>query len=439
MSPAPYTALEQGAVDFCRDAAEGRPHEAVLGAYAVAVERLARRPPVSVVIPIFNAADELRACLDSLIPHSPDAEVVLVDDRSTDPRVGEEIASFMDQWPAAKLVSNERNLGFVGSANAGFRAADPQRDVVLLNSDTEVTPGWLTKLASAAYFHGDVGTVVPFSNSAGVFSIPVAYEDGELPAGWTPEMCNRLLEEVSPRVYEEVPVTSGFCMFIRREALDAVGPFDERLFHRGYGEDNDFCERATAAGFRHLVDDGTFIAHERGTSFGARRGELKSQNSAVLKALYPEHVDDTKAWLERSKLGDVGERYGGALRALEAAAPEELRAAVGPVTTRLVVVPSGHGEAVGTWEADGRTLVARPARGTVELDLFGVAHCTIPISGKLRVALLAWLINRWGVSELSLGGKLVRRREEATLRAAYGLSNASTVSLNPSSKPTLGR
>ena len=440
MIPTPHTALEESAREFCRGA-EGReqPDEAALVAYRSSVERLARRPPVSVVIPIFNASLALRACLRSLSLHSTGAEVVLVDDRSTDPLVGEAIESFLDQWPAAKLVVNERNLGFVGSANAGFRAADPERDVVLLNSDTEVTAGWLGKLATAAYFHDDVGTVVPLSNAAGVFSIPVEYEDGDLPAGWTPEMCNRLLEEVAPRLYEEVPVTSGFCLFIRREALDAVGPFDERLFHRGYGEDNDFSERATAAGFRHLVDDATFIAHERGASFGSRRAALKRQNSDVLKALYPRHVEDTKAWLERSLLGGVRKRYARTLRALGGASPEELRSALGPVTTRLAVASPGGDETPGAWQGEERVLVARTRRSSIELDVFGVASCTLRVKPKLRAGLLAWLINRWSVAELTVHGRVLRKEEERSLRAAYELSNSSTVSLNPSSNPTLGR
>ena len=67
----------------------------------------------------------------------------------------------------------------------------------------------------------------------------------------------------------EVPTTVGFCMYIRRAALADVGLFDAEAFGRGYGEENDFCLRASARGWRHLLACDTFVYHEGAVSFGA--------------------------------------------------------------------------------------------------------------------------------------------------------------------------
>ena len=67
----------------------------------------------------------------------------------------------------------------------------------------------------------------------------------------------------------ELPTTVGFCMYIRRAALADVGLFDAETFGRGYGEENDFCLRASARGWRHLLACDTFVYHEGAVSFGA--------------------------------------------------------------------------------------------------------------------------------------------------------------------------
>ncbi len=66
----------------------------------------------------------------------------------------------------------------------------------------------------------------------------------------------------------EVITGVGFCMYVTRRALDRCGPFDEDTFGRGYGEEVDFCLRASRLGLRHLVEDSTYVHHHGGVSFG---------------------------------------------------------------------------------------------------------------------------------------------------------------------------
>jgi GT2 family glycosyltransferase len=107
---------------------------------------------VSVVIPVYNAAEELDRCLasvNSTVPNS--TEVVVIDDASPDPSVAAVLRRWREKTPASwKFIANPENRGFVGTANRGMQLT--QNDVVLLNSDTEATPGGV--FPSSAAVHG---------------------------------------------------------------------------------------------------------------------------------------------------------------------------------------------------------------------------------------------------------------------------------------------
>ena len=85
----------------------------------------------------------------------------------------------------------------------------------------------------------------------------------------------------------DVPVAVGFCMYMRRDCLDAVGLLREDLWAQGYGEENDWCLRARHRGWRHVAAPGCFVAHEGGASFGTARQHLLARNGALLERLHP--------------------------------------------------------------------------------------------------------------------------------------------------------
>ncbi|MGI4957045.1 MAG: glycosyltransferase family 2 protein, partial [Janthinobacterium lividum] len=221
------------------------------------VQAEAKNLPICIVVPIYNAADDLRRCLASLERRvTTAARLILIDDCSPDPEIGR----ILDLWegrPNVQIIRNASNLGFSGSINVGIRIAG-RSDVVLLNSDTVVTSRWLEKLRQAAYTGQNVATVTAISNNSGAFSVP---ETGNNIYGdWLdPERLNRLIQGCTGVIYPEAPTGNGFCMYIRRDCLDVVGLLDAEAFPRGYGEENDFCMRALRMGFRHIVDDRTFI------------------------------------------------------------------------------------------------------------------------------------------------------------------------------------
>ncbi len=87
-------------------------------------------------------------------------------------------------------------------------------------------------------------------------------------------------------------------MYIRRAIVDEVGALDEAAFPRGYGEENDFCQRASARGYRHLIAGNVYVRHERSASFGhERRAQLGEAAWPVLRERWPNYERDVGATL----------------------------------------------------------------------------------------------------------------------------------------------
>jgi GT2 family glycosyltransferase/glycosyltransferase involved in cell wall biosynthesis len=256
------------------------------------LDRLANRPPVSVVIPIHNAAPHLRRCLESVRRNSRGLhELILIDDASTDPKI-QEILEPLRGRPGVRVLRNEENLGFSGTVNRGFDLAEG--DVVVLNSDTEVTPGWLRNLSFAAYSNEVVGTVTPLSDNAGAFSAPRIGERNPIPLNLPLDGVGRLVTRGSDRVYPAVPIGGGYCLYVRRELLEEAGGMDAERFPAGYGAENDLCMRAGRMGWRHVVDDATIIFHARQASFGDRKTELAAESRRRVNELHPDYTDRIK-------------------------------------------------------------------------------------------------------------------------------------------------
>ncbi|MDE2583320.1 MAG: glycosyltransferase, partial [Rhodospirillales bacterium] len=240
------------------------------GAYLPAAARPPGCPPgviVDVVVPVYRGLAETRRCLDSVLadPARPPGRVIVVDDATPEPA----LAAYLDGLKAAGqilLLRHARNEGFVAAANRGMTAAAPH-DVALLNADTEVPPGWLARLAGHAYAAPRIASVSPFSNNATICGYPTR-EGGPPAFGLDVARLDAVCQRVNGGRAVAVPTTVGFCMFIRRAALDRVGGFDP-AFGRGYGEENDFCLRAAAAGWQHRLACDTFVYHEGAVSFGA--------------------------------------------------------------------------------------------------------------------------------------------------------------------------
>lgn len=244
--------------------------------------------PVTVIVPIYNAVEAVRECLASLEAHLPrDAEVLLLDDASPDPLIPELIEHYRARL-GYRSHRNPDNLGYTRSVNKGIALAGT-RDVVLLNSDTVVTARWLENLRYCAYSRPRVATATALSDHAGAFSAPEIGEANPIPPHLDADVHARRAVVVGQGRPLEVPTGNGFCLYIRRQALDELGVFDEAKFPRGYGEENDLCMRALRAGWLNLVCDKAYVFHKRSQSFLGEKAALMEAGSNQLQQDYPEY------------------------------------------------------------------------------------------------------------------------------------------------------
>src|SRR5436305_3613475 len=247
--------------------------------------------PVEGVVPVYGAAAELAACLASLLRHTDldRHRLILVVDGPQESAVEEALAAVAGRPESQVMIlRNPERRGFVGSVNRGMGISD--RDVILLNSDTEVTAGWLGKLQETAYSDPAIATVTPFSNNATIASLPRFAEVNALPSGWSADRFAALVERVSARERPRLPTGVGVCLYIKRKALDRLGLFDEARFGLGYGEESEFCFRALKAGFLNVLDDATFIYHAGQRSFGASRSDRVRTAHRALTRPHPEYL-----------------------------------------------------------------------------------------------------------------------------------------------------
>ncbi len=250
---------------------------------------------IDIVIPVYRGLAETRACLESVLAarNNAQAEIVVIDDASPEP----EISRYLDQLAAQQritLLRNPTNRGFVVSCNRAL-ALHTDRDVVLLNSDTEVTGDWLDRLLACAAAHPQAASISPFSNNATLCSYPRTGESNSLPADSSLAVIDDISKSVNRGQSVSVPTTVGFCMFMRRSVLSQIGLLDEEAFGRGYGEENDWCLRATAAGYGHLLCGDVFVYHRGEVSFGADASPGKQQSQAIIDARYPQYARDISA------------------------------------------------------------------------------------------------------------------------------------------------
>ena len=241
---------------------------------------------MDIVIPVHGGQRVVDACLDSVLSTLPPAtRVIVVDDASPEPALAEALSA-LARHERVRLIRNSRNLGFAASVNIGLRAA-AGHDVVLLNSDTMVPPGWLDELRAVAYGAPDIGTVTPLSNDASILSYPNQFDANDIPDLAAAVRLNALARRANGGSAVEIPVGVGFCLYIKRACLEDVGLLRADVFAQGYGEENDFCLRARALGWRHVAAPGVFVAHVGGHSFGAAARHLRTRNEALLERLHP--------------------------------------------------------------------------------------------------------------------------------------------------------
>jgi len=252
---------------------------------------------VDVIVPVYAGLEETQECIESALASIPEwAQLVVINDCSPDPE--------LTQWLRARsnndefiLLENETNLGFVATVNRGMQL-HLRNDVLLLNSDVEVANNWLERIRDAAYSRERVGSITPFSNNATICSFPNFCEDNELLFGLDVKALDDHFSSYgTDDNLVEIPTGIGFCMYIRRDCLNHVGYFDVETFGRGYGEENDWCQRADKLGWKNYHQLNVFAYHKGGVSFAGEQSPRKIKAMEILSELHPNYTANVMSFI----------------------------------------------------------------------------------------------------------------------------------------------
>ena len=230
-------------------------------------------PDLSIIIVNYNSNPELRDCLRALenVRTELAFEVLIVDNASSDGS----LSAAQTEFPSCVFLPLDANRGFAGACNAGLEIATG-RQAMLLNPDTEVQPGALTKLLQALSDHPNWGIVGPrMENETGRIYTAAR----RLPTPWylfceltglgklfshTKLFNGYLYGECDPTTLDAVEQIEGSALMISAAARQRVGNLDPQFFI--FFEEVDWCQRVREAGFEiHVVQDAV-IWHHRSTT-----------------------------------------------------------------------------------------------------------------------------------------------------------------------------
>ncbi len=256
------------------------------------------RKPIDIVIPVYNAYEDLVLCMRSIrrFTNLSWDRVILVDDCSTDERMVPYLKAQEEE--NVLFIQNEEYKGFAESVNTGILLTE-DRDVLLLDSDTMVTKNWLDKMAVCAYSSDEIGTVTPMSNHASVCSVPIMCQNNNLPENLSVDGYAEIIERCSMQRYPYIALPDSFCIYIKRETIKRTGLFDSGVFDGVYTATQDFCCRVGLLGYTHAACDDTFV-YRKGTP--SRRPEQRESlfetNEGILKERYPSIMEKNQSYCE---------------------------------------------------------------------------------------------------------------------------------------------
>ena len=269
---------------------------------------------IDIIVPVYNAYEYTEECIKSILKNTNLNEhtLLLINDKSPDEKILPMLQEYASKNEDKNIIvlDNEQNLGFVKTVNKGMSYSE--NDVILLNSDTEVTENWIEKIQECAYSNNYIATVTPLTNNGTICSVPNFGIDNELPKNMNLEEYAKMIELISKNRYPELTTGNGFCMYIKRDVINEIGLFDDETFGKGYGEENDFCYRALDHGYTNVLCDNTFIYHKGTQSFKKEnmtesRMMLIEKHMELLRKKYPIYVQKTDMFIANNPIRDIQE------------------------------------------------------------------------------------------------------------------------------------
>ncbi|WP_046863362.1 glycosyltransferase [Microvirga massiliensis] len=256
---------------------------------------------LTVLVPVFGDHGATQTCLLSLLDEAAQTEchILVIDDATPD----RAIAAMLDRLAGTgkiELLRNPYNRGFARSINHALQHTRGE-DVVLLNADTILPRGTLSRLKHAAYSAPNIGTVTPLSNNGEYTSIPTGFRVNECPDYGMAQIIGDAADAANGAQIVDLPNGIGFCLYIRRDCLDDVGALS-LAFGRGYYEDVEFCLRAAVRGWRNVCATGVYVGHAGARSFGSEKAILVKSGAGIVDRVHPGFEQASAAFVRADPL-----------------------------------------------------------------------------------------------------------------------------------------
>lgn len=265
--------------------------------------------PVDIILPVYNGLNYLRALMPRLVEHTHHPyRLIIVDDASPDAEVTAYLDAFSARYPHVLLLRAEQNQGFVKTVNWAFEHV--RNHFVILNQDTELPADWLPRLIKPLLDDPTVASATPYTNAGTICSFPNFPEDSGLFADLDVDRLDRCFRYVDSSItgYVDLPTGIGFCMALSKQVANRIGLFDAETYGRGYGEENDWCMRATELGYHHVMVPDLFVYHKHGGSFQPEEKlRLGRNNLLKLSERYPDYNAMVQQFIQRDPLRHVRE------------------------------------------------------------------------------------------------------------------------------------
>ena len=188
-------------------------------------------------------------------------------------------------------------MGFVKSVNRAFKLVE--NHFVILNTDVELPPLWLERLIYPILNMPKVASTTPFTNSGTICSFPVFLKDNPLFENLPVEKIDYYFQYVNiDKNIIEIPTGVGFCMGFNKNVADEIGLFDE-AFGKGYGEENDWCQRAIKNGYKNVLVTNLFVYHKHGGSFkSVEKQKLMEEHMRIMLSKHPEYNNEVNTFIK---------------------------------------------------------------------------------------------------------------------------------------------
>ncbi|QDM22629.1 glycosyltransferase [Tardiphaga sp. vice154] len=257
---------------------------------------------IDVIVPVYRGLRDTAACLYSVLSCEVKVpfRLVVVNDKSPEGKLNKLLKALSERG-LFHYIENSSNHGFTYSVNRGMQLGIGCHKI-LLNSDTIVYDGWIDRIVAHAANNERLGTITPLSNNATIFSYPDTNSSNNYSVEVSLASIDLLTSVVNRGRIFDVPTGVGFCMYIDAKCHEEVGDFDEATFNRGYGEENDFCVRASSAGWRNVAAADVFVRHTGEVSFALDAGTQQKSGYIALLKKHPRYESAVKQFVTRDPL-----------------------------------------------------------------------------------------------------------------------------------------